>query len=61
MKLSKKWPWHNDGYMSICGLQLEINSSGPILVFLLNLFDRNVVGVYLSILLLIWCKIVNIL
>ena len=48
-------------YMSICGLQLEINSSGPISVFFLNLFDRNIIGVYLSILLLIWCKIVNIL
>ena len=25
--------WHTHDYMSICGLQLEINSSGPILVF----------------------------
>ena len=41
--------------------QLEINSSGPILVFFLNLFDRNIFGICLSILLLIWCKIVNIL
>ena len=49
------------GHMSICGLQLEINSSGPILVFFLNLFDRNIIGTYLSMLLLIWCKIVNIL
>ena len=48
-------------YKSICSLQLQINSSGPILVFFLNLFYRNIIGVYLSILLLIWCKIVNIL
>ena len=45
----------------IVALQLEINSSGPILVFFLNFFDRNMVGIYLSILFLIWCKIVNIL
>ena len=50
---TRKWPWHTHDYMSICGLQLQINSSGPILVFFLNLFDRNMIGVYLSILLLI--------
>ena len=53
--------WHPNDYMSNCGLQLETNSSGPILVFFLNLFDRNIIGFYLSILFLIWCKIVNIL
>ena len=31
-----------------CGLQLEINSSRPILVFFLNLFDRNIIIWYLS-------------
>jgi hypothetical protein len=46
---------------SICGLQLQINSSGPTLPFLLNLFDRNIIGTYLIILSLFWCQIVNIL
>jgi hypothetical protein len=46
---------------SICDLQLQINSSGPILPFFLNLFDRNIIGTYLIILSLFWCKIVNIL
>ena len=38
-------------YMSNCGLQLQIDmySSGPILAFFLNLFDRNIIGIYLSI------------
>ena len=57
----KKMVMATHDHMSICGLQLEINSSGPILVFFLNLFDRNIIGVYLSILFLIWRKIVNIL
>ena len=30
---ARKWSWHAHDHMSICGLQLEINSSGPILVF----------------------------
>ena len=47
--------------MSICGLQLQINSSGSTLPFFLNLFDRNIIGTYLIILLLFWCKMVNIL
>ena len=47
--------------MSICGLQLQINSSGPTLPFSLNLFDRNIIGTYLIILSLFWCKVVNIL
>ena len=42
--------------MSICDLQLEIDSSEPILDFSLNLFDRNIIGIYLSILLLILVK-----
>ena len=46
---------------SICGLQLQINSSGPTLPFLLNIFDRNIIGTYLIILSLFWCQIVNIL
>ena len=46
---------------SICGLQLQINSSGPTLPFFLNLSDRNIIGTYLIILLLFWCKMVNIL
>ena len=60
---SRKWSWHTHDYMSICGLQLEMNSSGPILVFFRNLFDRNIIGIHLSMLFLIWCtcKIVNIL
>jgi hypothetical protein len=45
---------------SICGLQLQINSSGSTLPFFLNLFDRNIIGTYLIILSLFWCKIVNI-
>ena len=53
--------WHTHDYTSVCGLQLEINSSEIILVFFLNRFDRNIIGVYLSGLLLIWCKTVNIL
>ena len=59
--LKKMDIWHTHDYMSICGLRLEINSSGPILGFFLNLFDRNIIGVYLTMLLLIWCKTVNIL
>ena len=39
--------------MITCQLQLQINSSGPILVFFLNLFYRDIIGVYLGILLLI--------
>jgi hypothetical protein len=44
----------------VCVLQLQINSSGLTLPFSLNLFDRNLIGTYLNILLLVWCKIVNI-
>ena len=33
----------------VAGLQLEVNSSGPILVFFPNLFGRNIIGIYLSI------------
>ena len=55
----KKWSWHTHDHMSICGLQLEINNSGPILVFFLNLSGRNVIGIYLSIFILIWCKLVH--
>ena len=33
--------------------QLQINSCEPILVFFLNLFDGNIIGIYPSILLLI--------
>ena len=29
---------------SICGSQLQINSSGPTLPFFLNIFDRNIFG-----------------
>ena len=29
-------------------LTTRINSSAPILVYFLNLFDRNIVGIYLS-------------
>ncbi len=39
--------------------QLQINSSGPTLPFFLNLFYRNIIGTYLSILSLFWCNIVN--
>ena len=46
--------------MSICSLQLQINSSGLTLPFSLNLFYRNIIGTYLNILSLVWCKIVNI-
>jgi hypothetical protein len=46
---------------SICGLQLQINSSGSTLPFFLNLFNRKIIGTYLIILSLFWCKIVNIL
>jgi hypothetical protein len=45
----------------ICGFQLQINSSGPTLPFFLNLFDRNIIGTYLIILSLFWCKVGNIL
>ena len=44
---------------SICDLQIQINSSGPTLPFFLNLFYRNIIGTYLSILSLLCCKIVN--
>jgi hypothetical protein len=64
-------PWHisqeNDhaildhSQTSICGLQLQTNSSGSTLPFFLNLFYRNITGTYLIILSLFWCKIVNIL
>ena len=40
-------------------IQLQINSSGPTLPFFLNLFYRNIIGTYLSILSLFWCNIVN--
>ena len=46
--------------MSICGLQLQINSSGPILTFFLNLLHGNIIGTYSSILPQFWGKIVNI-
>ncbi len=39
------------GQTSICGLQFQINSSGP---------TGNIIGTYLSILSLFWCNIVNI-
>ena len=41
--------------------KLSCYSSGPTLPFFLNLFDRNIIGTYLIILSLFWCKIVNIL
>ena len=41
-------------------MQLQINSSGLTLPFSLNLFNRNIIGTYLNILSLVWCKIVNI-
>jgi hypothetical protein len=44
---------------SICDLQTQINSSGPTLPFFLNLFYRNIIGTYLSILSLLCRKIVN--
>ena len=44
---------------SICDLQIQINSSGPTLPFFLNLFYRNIIGTYLCILSLLWCKIVD--
>jgi hypothetical protein len=43
----------------ICDLQIQINSSGPTLPFSLNLFYRNIIGTYLCILSLLWCKIVD--
>ena len=44
---------------SICDLQIQINSSGPTLPFFLNLFYRNIIGTYLCILSLLWCKSVD--
>jgi hypothetical protein len=46
---------------TICDLQLQISSSGPTLHFSLNVFERYIIGTYLCILSLLWCKIVNIL
>ena len=51
----------NDHAILIVKRQLPINSSGSALPFFLNLFDRNIIGTYLIILSLFWCKIVNIL